>query len=105
MSAVDWSGFREPFRRIGTDFARMLPALCRGDPVPPPRQLLSPPSPESFEWIAERRKKLGISQFELARLAKCDRTTISTYERGRCQPKPKMRERLAAILLPPEFPP
>ncbi len=102
MSAVvDWHRFPEPWRRIGRDFARMLPALCSGNPVSPPQL---PPS-ESFEWIAKRWKKMGLSQYEkLARLVGRNRMTISDYENGQFRPSPATRKRLAAIVLP-ETPP
>ncbi len=98
MTAVDWSGYPEPFRDIGIEFAEMLPALC-GDVISP---FLQRHFPGGF--IREQRKRLRLSQRELARLVGTTQSRISDYELGESRPPPAMREQLAAILLP-ESPP
>ena len=94
MSAVDWSERPEPWRSIGHEFSEMLPALCR-DPIPPP-----PPRQLLVGLMAQHRRKLGLSQRELAQQIGCHQTTISEFERGIRSPSLRIRERLAAILLP-----
>ncbi len=102
MSVVDWSGFPEPFRRVGSEFSEMLPALVRGDPVPQPNDTvqLRPHASVLDAWIIERRMEMGLSQRELARRLGCVQARISEYERGTRQPSQATRERIAAILLP-----
>ncbi len=98
MTAVDWSAYPEPWRNIGEEFAEVLPALCNAQaPLPPPRPLF-------LASLGELRRKLGLSQRELAQRVGCHSVTIGDYERGRYQPSPAIRERLVAILLP-EAPP
>ncbi len=91
-SDVDWSTFREPFCDVGRQWSDMLPALCTDAP---------PASHHHFDgrWLAEGRKRLGISQRELARRVGCHEWDISAFEIGRYRPSLRMRELLVAALL------
>ena len=48
--------------------------------------------------LRERRKALGLSQMELARLVGVSLLTIQTWERGVSEPKPENREKLEQVL-------
>jgi DNA-binding XRE family transcriptional regulator len=99
MSAVDWSEFPEPFRRIGNRFAKMLPRLL-DDSIPP----LPPPGQWPGESISLRRRELQFSQRELAKRVGCSSRYISQIERDLTRPSLDMRERLDAALLPEQVP-
>ena len=45
-----------------------------------------------------RRKSLGVSQMELARLVGVSLLTIQTWERGVSEPRPENREKLEQVL-------
>lgn len=48
--------------------------------------------------LRKRRKALGLSQMELARLVGVSLLTIQTWERGVSEPKPENREKLERVL-------
>jgi len=48
--------------------------------------------------LRKRRKALGLSQMELARLVGVSLLTIQTWERGVSEPKPENREKLEQVL-------
>lgn len=48
--------------------------------------------------LKKRRKALGVSQMDLARLVGVSLLTIQTWERGAGEPKPENREKLEQIL-------
>lgn len=48
--------------------------------------------------LRKRRKALGLSQMELARLVGVSLLTIQTWERGVSQPNPENREKLEQVL-------
>ena len=48
--------------------------------------------------LRKRRKELGLSQMELARLVGVSLLTIQTWERGVGEPKPENREKLEQVL-------
>lgn len=48
--------------------------------------------------LRERRKALGLSQMELARLVGVSLPTIQIWERGVSKPKPENREKLERVL-------
>ena len=48
--------------------------------------------------LRKRRKELGLSQMELARLVGVSLLTIQTWERGVSEPKPENREKLEQVL-------
>ena len=48
--------------------------------------------------LRERRKALGLSQMELARLVGVSLLTIQTWERGVSEPKPENKEKLEQVL-------
>ena len=48
--------------------------------------------------LRKRRKALGLSQMELARLVGVSLLTIQTWERGVGKPKPENREKLEQVL-------
>ena len=51
-----------------------------------------------IEDLRKRRKALGLSQMELARLVGVSLLTIQTWERGVSEPKPENREKLEQVL-------
>jgi len=51
-----------------------------------------------MEDLRKRRKALGLSQMELARLVGVSLLTIQTWERGVSEPKPENREKLEQVL-------
>jgi predicted transcriptional regulator len=48
--------------------------------------------------LRKRRKALGLSQMELARLVGVSLPTIQTWERGVSEPKPENKEKLEQVL-------
>ncbi len=48
--------------------------------------------------LRKRRKALGLSQMELARLVGVSLLTIQTWERGVGEPKPENKEKLEQVL-------
>ena len=48
--------------------------------------------------LAERRRALGYSQESFAEQLGTDRTTVSRWERGECEPYPFIRPKLGALL-------
>jgi transcriptional regulator with XRE-family HTH domain len=48
--------------------------------------------------LRKRRKALGLSQMELARLVGVSLLTVQLWERGVSQPKPENREKLEQVL-------
>ena len=48
--------------------------------------------------LRKRRKALGLSQMELARLVGVSLLTIQTWERGVSEPKPENKEKLEQVL-------
>ncbi len=48
--------------------------------------------------LRERRKALGLSQMELARLVGVSLLTVQLWERGVSEPKPENREKLEYVL-------
>lgn len=48
--------------------------------------------------LRKRRKALGLSQMELARLVGVSLLTIQTWERSVSEPKPENREKLEQVL-------
>jgi len=48
--------------------------------------------------LRKRRKALGLSQMELARLVGVSLLTIQIWERGVSEPKPENREKLEQVL-------
>ena len=48
--------------------------------------------------LRKRRKALGLSQMELARLVGVSMLTIQTWERGVSEPKPENKEKLEQVL-------
>jgi transcriptional regulator with XRE-family HTH domain len=51
-----------------------------------------------MEDLRKRRKALGLSQMELARLVGVSLLTIQTWERSVSEPKPENREKLEQVL-------
>ncbi|MGI5927696.1 MAG: helix-turn-helix transcriptional regulator [Thermacetogeniaceae bacterium] len=51
-----------------------------------------------MEDLRKRRKALGLSQMELARLVGVSLLTVQTWERGVSEPKPENREKLEQVL-------
>lgn len=51
-----------------------------------------------MEDLRKRRKALGLSQMELARLVGVSLPTIQIWERGVSEPKPENREKLEQVL-------
>jgi predicted transcriptional regulator len=47
--------------------------------------------------LRKRRKALGLSQMELARLVGVSLLTIQTWERGVSEPKPENKEKLEQV--------
>ena len=50
------------------------------------------------ESIARRRKSLGVTQAEFAKVIGCDQPVVSVYERGDRQPTVEMCVRIAEAL-------
>ena len=48
--------------------------------------------------LRKRRKALGLSQMELARLVGVSLLTVQIWERGVSEPKPENREKLEQVL-------
>lgn len=48
--------------------------------------------------LRERRKALGVSQMELAKLVGVSLLTVQIWERGVSEPKPENREKLEQVL-------
>ena len=48
--------------------------------------------------LRKRRKALGLSQMELARLVGVSLLTVQLWERGVSEPKPENREKLEQVL-------
>jgi len=48
--------------------------------------------------LRERRKALGLSQMELARLVGVSLLTVQIWERGVSEPKPENKEKLEQVL-------
>jgi DNA-binding XRE family transcriptional regulator len=87
MSVVDWASKPEPWRWIGPQFRRECEVIARSTPLPLP----------PWRQLAERRKRLGLTQIALGRNAGLAPAAICNAERGELSPNPKHLAALARL--------